>query len=277
MSDIENAVYRLSITYSYQKGTDLLAFKDAYKDLIYIFKQDCDAYIFQLELTGENNWHYQCCVKLKTKERCSSFAKRYRDLFPGLHVEIARDENALRNYCMKDESRQAGPWCDKPIYRGQDLPSSLFPWQDELKARCLGPVNDREIVWVLDTEGNKGKSMFCKYMAYHHKALTMGYATAGNLLNLVYKNQGKSIYLFDFTRSKPKELSDKDTYSAMESIKNGHFMNSKYDTGVCMMLPPHVIVFANQLPDFTALTQDRWVILEIRDKIIQQYSRLNRP
>ena len=67
------------------------------------------------------------------------------------------------------------------------------------------------------------------------------------------------MYIFDISRTVPTG-SMNEIYMALESVKNGYFVNTKYDTGVCCMEIPHVIVFSNHLPKLSALSGDRWKI-----------------
>ena len=236
------------------------------KDLDLWCKDMCATYIFQLEDTTDN-LHFQGYINLKTKTRAKTLAKSLNDRFPGIEIRPSSTGGiyALKNYCMKDETRVAGPWADKEVYMGQDLPTELLPWQQKLKDYILGPVNPRELIWVYDEGGNSGKSAFCKYMSFHFKTLKLTYGNAGDLLNLVSKKAGRRGYLFDLTRTKPSQFSSTDLYSAMEDVKNGHFINTKYETDEILMIQPHIVVFANRLPESNAVSADRWTIVTIPD------------
>lgn len=49
----------------------------------------------------------------------------------------------------------------------------------------------------------------------------------------------------------------------MEMIKNGHFMDAKYESKIVIMDVPHVIVLANKMPDTACLSQDRWSVYQL--------------
>lgn len=264
--DRGNQVYRFMIRWSIQSNWDIEGFKNKWRELKQIFDLEED-YVFQLECTGDRNYHYQCYLKTKVKIRPLTLAAGLRDRFPGIHVEHmkAKDEIYLKDYCMKNDTRVDGPWTKRRIYRGQDLPTILWPWQQKVLDMILEPPGDRKILWLYDPKGNKGKTKFCKYMSYHHKCVTMGYGSTANLLNLVSKTQNRLAYFFDLTRCKPKDIGDVDLYSTIESIKNGHFCNTKYETMEVLMDIPHVVVFSNSLPHIQNLTVDRWSIQEIND------------
>jgi len=171
--------------------------------------------------------------------------------------------HALQGYSMKDDTRVAGPWADKRIYRGQDLITNLYPWQQDIKQRCEADPDDRTINVLLNEGGNIGKSAFCKYMAYHFKAPVCGWAKAGDILNLVSKMPGMPVYLFDLSRSRPQDWAKDDIPAAMEGIKNGLFMNSKYETSQVIMACPHVWMFCNHLPNLSSMSRDRWAIWKV--------------
>ncbi len=123
-----------------------------------------------------------------------------------------------------------------------------------------GAPDPRKIYWYHDEKGGAGKSSFAKYLWWNHGHLTLTFADAKDLLNLVYKKQGLRAYLFDLSRTKGGKSSMSDIYQALESVKNGYFVNAKYETGVACYAIPHVVVFSNHLPDMSALSADRWVI-----------------
>lgn len=165
---------------------------------------------------------------------------------------------ALQTYCLKTDTRVAGPWADKRIYLGQGLITDLYPWQQEIKTQCEEEPDDRTINVLYDTNGNIGKSAFCKFMAYHFKAPVCGWAKSGDILNLVSKFQNLPVYLFDLSRSKPQDWAKDDIPAAMEGIKNGLFVNTKYETSQVIMQCPHVWMFCNHLPNLSSMSRDRW-------------------
>jgi len=241
-------------------GGKLCKSTDAAKnDLVTWLETDAKAWCFQLEDT-KDNLHFQGYANLNEKIRPKTLAKALNDTFKGIEVQACSNagKRELQKYCMKADTRVAGPWADRKIYMGQDLMPKLFKWQEKLKNYLLGEVNDREILWIVDEQGCSGKSKFCKYMSFHHKTLKLTYGDAKDLLNLVSKNPCRSAYLFDLTRTKPQAFSTQDLYSAIESVKDGHFINTKYETEEVMMSIPHVVVFSNQWPNRENMSDDRW-------------------
>lgn len=260
-----NQLYRWSITYfgTYDEQPQVAKCMD-------LIAKD---YIYQLEQCPRTgNPHYQCYVKLKKKHRAKELCKILNRMsLRGATVSPASDTLSLESYCMKKETRLEGPWSNKPIYLGEDLikESQMYTWQKEILDLINKKPDDRKITWYYDQKGNSGKSSLSKYLYYHHNIITLTIGKASDILNLVYKLQGRTMYIFDISRTVTQGVMT-EIYAAMEAVKNGYFVNTKYDTGVCCMQRPHVIVFSNLLPKLSALSQDRW---DIRD--LSQMSQEN--
>nr|WAE42136.1 MAG: replication associated protein [Cressdnaviricota sp.] len=264
MSQVYNISFRWSLTEKIEK----IFFNEG--PLIEKMKELAEKYIFQLEKTDENNYHYQGYANLSKKVRPKTLAKQLNEEFLGINIQAAHDSIALEKYCMKKETRIKGPWADKKIYMGQDLNHPFKEWQNKCKDICLSPMETRKIYWICDPKGGEGKTYFIKYMTYYHDCCPITFGKASDLLNMVSTNQGKNAYLFNLTRSKGADAHMADIYQAMESIKDGMFINTKYKTGVVMMEPPHIIIFGNTYPDRSSISQDRWVILTLKDGVLQE-------
>lgn len=228
-----------------------------------VLKETCKKFIYQLEkCPNTGSLHYQIYISTKSKYRDRELGAYLCGLgLSGITVRPASNngKSALKGYCMKKESRQAGPWADKPIYLGADLIKVLRPWQKSIEDLLKQPPDSRSIQWYYDAIGCVGKSALAKYMYFHHKILTLTIGNASDILNLVYKLQGHKIYIFDISRT-VRQGAMTEIYQALEAVKNGYFINTKYDTGVCCMAIPHVVVFSNHLPKMSALSLDRWKI-----------------
>lgn len=238
-------------------------------NIISILKELAKKYCFQLEKTPTTDkLHYQGCLSLREKARPLSLAARLASLgMPGVTVRPVSNNGtySVYDYCKKNTTREKGPWADKPIYLGQDLITSFRPWQQEIYDLIQGEPDKRKIYWYYDEVGGAGKTSFSKYMWFHHAILTLTIGKASDLLNLVYKKQGLPTYIFDISRTVQAGAMT-EIYAALESVKNGYFVNQKYETGVACFAIPHIIVFSNMLPKMSALSRDRWVIVDMCQK-----------
>lgn len=231
------------------------------------FLQVAKKFIFQLEQCPKTKrYHYQCFINLKEKVRPAALGKLLSGL--GLGGITCRPcsnagKAALQQYCMKSDSRKMGPWADHKIYMGEDLIQDLRPWQQKIKDMIQRKPDARTIHWFFDSEGGAGKSSFAKYMYFHHKILTLTFGDAKDLLYVTAREKNLDAYMFDLSRTKSAKTSMSDIYAALESIKNGYFISTKYETEVVCMATPHIIVFANCKPDFAAMSSDRWKVVDM--------------
>lgn len=246
----------------------------------------CKTYIFQCErapTTG--SLHMQGSLNLHKKVTQGTLILTLARTMPGITISPCSESGkvALDNYCMKEDTRVAGPWKDKkatekdaakptlwdvPVFNGKPL----YRWQqsivDIVSVKCK---DNRTINWIVDKDGNIGKSCLAKYLYHKYKIPILPYAKAADLLNYVSKNMGKLAYMFDLNRTKPTDFTSNDIYSTLESIKNGMIFNGKFQTELDTMDPPHVWVFANFHPNQNKLTSDRWKLWEVLNKKLHPY------
>ena len=149
----------------------------------------------------------------------------------------------------------------------------LRPWQKSLMMVTAKP-SDRSIFWVCGFTGNEGKSWLQTYIETFY-----GYArvvrldlrnTTSNLLRALTKRplQTTDIFLFNDTRASDKETQN---YAVLEHIKDGCAVSSKYDSCVINFKTPNiVIVFSNNKPEASHLSNDRWMIFSIRNGLLQK-------
>lgn len=241
-------------------------------ELVLWLKDNADKWVFQAELTnheGHANPHYQGYFHTKDKQRSKALAINANVDLAGVNIQPSSSNgvDALRKYCMKEDSRVAGPWADKKLYLGNDLWSfSEMPnWQKSLLTLLRRNPGNRKMYWLYDPIGNIGKTKFVKYLVYKQNALGLGYGHSTDVLNLVSKMPNLSVYIWNLTRAKPANLSELDLYSAMESVKDGYFINLKYETSIVLMDPPHVVVMANHLPTLKHISADRWQMLGVNN------------
>lgn len=221
-----------------------------------------------------HNLHFQINLKVKEKKRAGAIAKLIRGIpeFKDLSIYVAPASNngkaALRDYCMKSESQVAGPWADKTIYLGADLinPSDFTPGQKKLLKYLIlcDPVtcSKREIIWIYDPVGGSGKSAFKKYCQFKKKWAGFTYGATRDILYLVSKFANKRVYFFNLSKTRSADVSENELYCALEAIKDGDFLSTKYEPKMVMMNPCHVVVFANHLPNISQMTRDRLRIIK---------------
>jgi hypothetical protein len=176
-------------------------------------------------------------------------------------------------YCTKDDTYDVST--DLRFLhncRKQDPPrqprilafSELLKWQVAVDNVAKTIPNDRRVYWIYETIGAAGKSRFATYLCHHYNCLSMSGKAADIKFGVVnYKEKVGSypdIVVVDIPRS--VEWGDY-SWAAIESIKDGSFYSTKYESVQVIMPNPHVFIFSNSLPDQSVFSSDRWSILKI--------------
>lgn len=134
-----------------------------------------------------------------------------------------------------------------------------FPWQKRILDMVALPADDRHIIWVTDTAGNKGKSRLAHHLQCNHEAILL----SGRIQDMAhtFKHNISPICIFDISRA-AADHSDH-LYSMAEQLKNGSFNSSKYDSSTVFFPHPHVIFFSNSSWDRSKWTNDRVIEIDL--------------
>lgn len=167
-------------------------------------------------------------------------------------------------------------WISKTIARNEllQIEQKPYPWQKELFRILDEPSDQRTIYWFYDKKGNTGKSMIAKLLCARYGAILTG----GRALDMKYAiarfHEIEEFYpktiICDIARSQivknSNMLNHSEVYSGLEQLKNGHFFNSKYESGQSLSIDHiHLIVFANAPPEIDMMSDDRWNVIRIND------------
>lgn len=234
------------------------------------FKEICVKYVFQEE-KGENQTpHLQGNIWLKKKMRWSEFK-----LSSSIHWEKTRNEDAAAAYCAKDETRlEFGKTYTfgfpKPIKIIDE--NKLYPWQKSIVDIFKTEPDGRTLHWFYDEPGHGGKSSFAKFMFVKYGVPTIQGGKLADIMNIVFNLNLDEIKMFIIDI--PRHGGNKISYSAVECILNGMITNTKFETGIKVFNPPHVVVFCNSPPALhdrhgdLNLSMDRWKIKDINNNIV---------
>lgn len=138
---------------------------------------------------------------------------------------------------------------------------TLRNWQSELDGIINGEPDDRQIVFVFDEEGNKGKSWLIRYWV--SKRDDVQRLSVGKRDDLAYAiDCSKRIFVFDIPRGNMEYLQ----YGILEQLKDRMVFSPKYDSREKILQhPSHVIVFCNEEPDRTKMTGDRYRVFKLNE------------
>jgi len=144
-----------------------------------------------------------------------------------------------------------------------DIP--LLPWQASIVYQ-LEQLKERQILWVVDTEGNSGKSFLVKWLLMNKECMagTMDHVSSA------YKWRLEHYIVYDLPRARGCRID----YAMLESFCAGHIESTKYH-GETKMITEGVfryckqLVLANAPPpiDNEVMTADRFVVVDIQDTL----------
>jgi len=143
-----------------------------------------------------------------------------------------------------------------PVFGGGD---DLRGWQHELDAILDEEPDDRSIYFCVDPDGNSGKSWFVRYRLSkypeHTQALSIG--KRDDLCLCI--DETKSVFLFDIPRGGMEFLQ----YTVLEKLKDQVVFSGKYQSSTKLLPHPvHVVVFCNEHPDESKMTNDRYKFIQ---------------
>lgn len=138
-----------------------------------------------------------------------------------------------------------------------------LPWQLDLAEYVAdepeGVVNDRKVRFIVDPEGGKGKTWFCRWMLTNHYACqVLGVGRASDIAHMI--DETKHIFLFNVARGQMEFLS----YSILEQLKDRILISGKYHGATKLWTRKTiVVVLCNEFPDYTKMTNDRYDVIEL--------------
>lgn len=217
--------------------------------------------------------------------------KWLKQQLPSVHWEVTRNLIGAIRYCQDKRKRNGHSWIQGWKW-GIDIGLVSVPVKDPLEDKTLyryqtwiinkiqEEPDERTIYWLYSSKGRIGKSSLTKHLCLKHNAMLIGGTFKDAFYALAERQKAKNVptvIIFDIPRNQGSKVS----YNAMEGIKNGNFFSQKYECRPVLMNPPHVFIFANEAPDTTALSADRWKIFcldgqqDLRDIPDQEMVKIN--
>lgn len=133
-------------------------------------------------------------------------------------------------------------------------------WQLALEQRLSDDPDDRSVEFLVDDDGGKGKSWFSAYWIskYPSETQIMSVGKRDDIAHAV--DPTKRFFFFDVPRGGLEFFQ----YGVLEQLKNRIVFSPKYESSTKILhFRPHVVVFCNEHPDLTKLTEDRFRVTVI--------------
>lgn len=171
-------------------------------------------------------------------------SRKLAEEFPGMYLRFSRHAQELYNASV-------------PEYDDGDF--EPYEWQQNI-IDCMEEAPDsRTIFWVYDETGGKGKSRLAAHLVSKHDGIILG----GKLDDMKYafSRDVSKVAIFDLTRTQSDCM--KGLVSFAESLKNGMYMNAKYESRMVTFARCHVIFFANFMPPENVWSADRLSLIDL--------------
>jgi len=187
----------------------------------------------------------------------SVFGKQFK-----AHWEKCKNVKASIEYTQKADTR-TGQVFLRNVKRIRALKclakNDLYEWQRNLVDIMEQEPNDRTIYWYWEEVGNVGKSALVRYLCIKHGAMLVSGKGADIKYQIANAVEPPDIIIWDIPRTAENYVN----YSALEEVKNGCFASNKYESKMVIINPPHIVCFANFEPNYEAVSQDRWKVVEL--------------
>lgn len=213
-------------------------------------------YQFGEEVGDNGTPHFQGFVQLRKKGRPSELIK-----IPQIHWEKANG-NEKQNLKYTGKSGLVHTNIEKLIDPLEG--KTLFDWQQEIVDICHSPLDFRKVHWYWNEVGGNGKTSFARHLVIDEDDI-LYVAGASKDVKFAFMQLKKKPKVVFFNIVRTPEHEDKVSYQSLEELKDGIFFSTKYESGMCVFNPPHVIVLANFHPDTLKLSEDRWHIRYINN------------
>ena len=242
------------------------------------------SWVFQLEKGEETEKeHYQGLISLKTKRtkgECLSVMSFLPEHFAPLSNNCIKS-GSEGFYQTKPDTRIEGPWKDSDVsiyiprqYRG--LENKLYEWQETIWDSANW-WEDRIINVIIDPTGNKGKSTIAALMELHGRGIDLPPTNdkkelIQSLADILIEKEIRTprTLFIDIPRS---DKQDKlyGLYAAIEQIKKGKVVDTRYKYKEWWFDSPVIWVFCNTIPHKGYVSSDRWKLWEITDTRLQEF------
>ncbi len=144
-----------------------------------------------------------------------------------------------------------------PIISVED--SELRQWQAELEERLTQDPNDRQVDFMYDTDGGKGKTWFAKYFLskYPQRTQILSPCRRDDLAYMI--DESKSVFFINVPRGGMEHLQ----YVVLEMIKDQLVVSPKYQSRVKRLGKCHVVVMCNEEPNYEKMSEDRFNVVRL--------------
>lgn len=218
------------------------------------------SYIMAEEVGESGTPHLQGYIELKKKMRFTAIKK----LNNCLHLEKSKGNRASNiTYCMKGDGKKYGDLVPEVVFHYKPVKELEFLYTK--MGEYNFPEGDRKLTVIVDHKGELGKTEFCRYCCLNLERCIVTEGKAADMKHQVVeylKNTGKTpkYILMDVPRCGARSID----WAGVEAVKNMLFYSGKYEGGMIIGNKPCIVMFMNEDPDISKMSEDRWDIYKIK-------------
>lgn len=235
--------------------------EEEYINILSLFKEDsANEWIIGKEKGDMGTPHLQIYVSFGTKKRFEQIKK----INNRLHIESSRGSKKQNlKYCSKEGVFETNCRIPHPI----EVIYNLYPYQQMIWDIVSDKPEPRKIYWFWGDK-NIGKTEILLKICHEKYAHVLPISKKHALSQVFKTHEEVDIYCMNLTADE-SEYQKHEMFSIMEAIKDRMFA-AAFGTecnGMCIMNHKHMIVVANQPPDFlkTEIDQERFQIYKINN------------
>lgn len=236
-------------------------------DILNSLKPKLKKHSWQSEVGEKGTKHLQVCLWFINQRTFGGIKK----MFKTAHIEQAKNWQACLKYCQKQEThdgviRDVSEEKDDQLNVATKDPMeglTLKDWESQILKILKKSPDNRSIYWFWEPKGGVGKTTFVKSLIMKNSDFIY---ISGKVTDIKY---GITKYIMDRKRAPtaifmniPRSV-DHVSYNGLEQVKDGLFYNTKYESGMVVYDCPHVMIFANEEPDYQMMSEDRWKVIKI--------------
>lgn len=228
---------------------------------------------FQREIGEQTGYdHYQGRISLTKKLRLAELIKQYPIEGKWSLTSEASCGERFYEYATKEDTRVEGPWTDKDValYIPRQIReiTELLPWQNKVIEK-IHQWDTRHIDVIVDKQGCIGKSILASYCCCHGMARKIPpLNNYKDLMCLTMCMPTAKAYFVDMPRALDKSKQE-EFFSAMESIKDGHLWDNRYQYKEKWIDSPNIWLFTNKMPNHRLLSKDRWRFWTVKEGLLE--------
>lgn len=232
---------------------------DEFSSICSIVESKCRFAIIGKEVSSTNTPHLQGYIEFHKKSRPLSVFRNKR-----IHFEKSKgDKFSNIEYCSKEDKK---PYRFPAEYKVPITQDDFYNWENFVYDILSKQPNDRDILWLWEEDGCAGKTTFAKWLFQNLDNVVVLSGKASDMKNGIIQYETANgvlpkIVIINIPRASSKFVS----YTGLEEIKDMFFFSGKYEGGMVCGPNPHLLCFANEPPEYSSMSEDRWKVYNIKD------------